>query len=165
LLYANLERRRSASGHFAPASGREQDELTMTEAAPSTTILLVEDNYDNLKIYTVILEFAGFRVITAKDGAEALKMVPEARPDLILMDVAIPEIDGWEVTKRLKADPKTSSIPIIMLTAHALSADRKRAFEVGADGYIPKPADPASVLDAVKKRLEDPSYTVGLPDG
>lgn len=117
------------------------------------TVLLVDDNEDNLIIYTTILRFGGYRVVEAHDGRAALAAARSACPDLILMDVSIPFIDGLEVTRRLKADPATRRIPIIALTAHALAADRDRAIQAGCDGYISKPAEPRFVLDAVRRQL------------
>jgi len=117
------------------------------------TVLLVEDNEDNLIIYSTILRFGGYRVVEAHDGRAALAAARSANPDLILMDVSIPYIDGLEVTRRLKADPATRHVPIIALTAHALSSDRERALEAGCDGYISKPAEPRFVLDAVRGEL------------
>jgi two-component system cell cycle response regulator DivK len=117
------------------------------------TVLLVEDNEDNLIIYSTILRFGGYRVVEAHDGRAALAAARSANPDLILMDVSIPYIDGLEVTRRLKADPATRHIPIIALTAHALTSDRERALEAGCDGYISKPAEPRFVLDAVRREL------------
>lgn len=134
------------------------------ERTSQASILIVEDNADNLLIYSTILEFSGYRVISAVDGHSGLDLARQERPALILMDVSIPGIDGWEVTRVLKADPATAAIPIIVLTAHALAADRERAFEVGADGYISKPADPKTVLTAVQKRLDDPAFVVGAVD-
>lgn len=130
-------------------------------SGPSYTVLIVEDNFDNLAIYSKILEFSGLRVISAEDGNTGIELARSERPDLILMDVSIPSVDGWEATRRLKADDATRGIPILILTAHALAADRARAFEVGADGYIAKPADPRTVLEAVRSRLADPSYVIG----
>ena len=129
------------------------------------TILLVEDNLDNLSIYTTILEFTGFEVLSAKDGVAGLAMARERMPDLILMDVSLPGVDGWEATRELKADPKTQRIPIIVLTAHALETDRVRALAEGADGYIPKPADPMSVVRTVRKLLGERSEGVGRAEG
>lgn len=117
------------------------------------TVLLVEDNEDNLIIYSTILQFGGYRVVEAHDGRAALASARSARPDLILMDVSIPYVDGLEVTRRLKADPGTRRIPIIALTAHALPADRDRAYEAGCDGYISKPAEPRFILDMVRREL------------
>ncbi len=90
-------------------------------------VLLVEDNVDNRTIYRTILEFAGYTLIEAEDGESALRQARNCGPDLILMDISIPLVDGWEVTRTLKADPVTSGIPVIALTAHALADDRRRA--------------------------------------
>ncbi|HTI62137.1 MAG TPA: response regulator [Gemmatimonadaceae bacterium] len=117
------------------------------------TVLLVEDNEDNLIIYSTILRFGGYRVVEAHDGRAALAAARSANPDLILMDVSIPYIDGLEVTRRLKADPATRHVPIIALTAHALTTDRERALEAGCDGYISKPAEPRFILEAVRNEL------------
>jgi len=121
--------------------------------AQAPTVLLVEDNDDNLRIYSTILSYAGYHVLEASDGEAGLATARSGQPDLILMDVSIPKIDGWEVTRLLKADPATSSIPVVALTAHALSSDRERAHRLGFDGYIPKPAEPRLVLAEVERRL------------
>ena len=124
--------------------------------APSEhTILIVEDNEDNLVIYSTILGHSGYRVLEARDGETGILMAQREHPDLILMDVSIPLIDGWEATRRLKADPATANIPIIALTAHALESDRERATTVGCDGYLAKPAEPRVVLATVQARLGD----------
>ena len=117
------------------------------------TVLLVEDNEDNLIIYTTILRFGGYRVVQARDGRAALEAARIVAPDLILMDVSIPYVDGLEVTRRLKSDPATRRIPIIALTAHALPSDRDRALEAGCDGYISKPAEPRAILAAVRRQV------------
>lgn len=119
----------------------------------SAAILLVEDNDDNRRIYSTTLSFSGYRVVEATDGEEALEAARAHRPAMILMDISIPKVNGWEVTRRLKADPLTSGIPIVALTAHALAADRARAQEVGCDGYISKPAEPRTVLEEVRRRI------------
>ncbi|MEX2581882.1 MAG: response regulator [Gemmatimonadota bacterium] len=116
-------------------------------------VLLIEDNPDNRGIYRTILEHGGFEVLEAEDGEVGIDLARSRMPDLILMDVAIPLIDGWEATRILKADAATSAIPIIALTAHALHTDRLRAEEVGCDGYIAKPALPRVVLEEVRRRL------------
>jgi len=121
--------------------------------ADSPTVLLVEDNDDNLRIYSTILNYAGYHVLEATDGEAGLETARSGQPDLILMDVSIPKIDGWEVTRILKSDPATATIPVIALTAHALSSDRERADEIGFDGYIPKPAEPRLVLAEVERRI------------
>jgi two-component system cell cycle response regulator DivK len=122
-------------------------------AGTKKTVLLVEDNEDNLVIYSTILRHSGFEVIEARDGQAGIDTAKAAHPDLILMDVSIPLVDGWEATRRLKADPDTADIPIIALTAHALASDQEKAVAAGCDGYIPKPAEPRLVLATVKQYL------------
>ena len=119
------------------------------------TVLLVEDNDDNLRIYSTILSYSGYRVLEAMDGEAGLAMARAENPALILMDVSLPKIDGWEATRQLKADPATANIPVIALTAHALASDREKAIEIGFDGYIPKPAEPRAVVAEVRRILGD----------
>ncbi|HKO15543.1 MAG TPA: response regulator [Gemmatimonadaceae bacterium] len=123
-------------------------------APTSGTVLIVEDNEDNLRIYSTYLTFSGFQVLEAMDGEAGIAAARSGHPDVILMDVSIPKIDGWEATRRLKADPETSSIRIIALTAHALSDDRDRAVAAGFDAYIAKPAEPRVVVAEVRRQLE-----------
>ena len=104
------------------------------------TILLVEDIELNRDLIEQLLE-DDYRVITAVDGAQGIAMARKARPDLILMDMSLPEIDGWEATRRLKADPATAAMPIVALTAHAMQGDEERARAAGCDDYITKPID------------------------
>ena len=122
-------------------------------AGPNRTVLLVEDNEDNLVIYSTILRYSGYTVIEATDGQQGIDAARAHHPGLILMDVSIPIVDGWEATRRLKADPDTAGIPIIALTAHALPSDQQKAVEVGCNGYISKPAEPRVVLAAVEGYL------------
>ncbi len=117
------------------------------------TILLVEDNLHNRKIFQGVLAHAGFKVVEAEDGGKALSAVTAEKPDLILMDLSIPVVDGWECTRRLKADPATKSIPIIALTAHAMRGDEERARGAGCDGYLSKPISPKRVVEEVKRVL------------
>lgn len=112
-------------------------------------ILVVEDNEDNLTVLCDELEYVGYEVISAANGEEAIEKTFTERPDLILMDISIPVIDGWEVTRRLKADPKTENIPIIALTAHAMAGDAEKAKAAGCDGYIAKPCTPDEVAAKV----------------
>jgi len=121
---------------------------------PIATVLLVEDNEDNQFVYRTILEHFNYRVIVAGDGEEGVRQAREVIPDVILMDVSIPVIDGLEATRILKADPSTAAIPIVALTAHALAEDRRRASEAGCDSYLSKPAEPKKVLAEVKRMLE-----------
>ncbi len=101
--------------------------------------MIVEDNQDNRELLIKILKVKGFRIIEAVDGEDALQKVSVERPDLILMDISIPKIDGYEVTRRLKNQPDFQDIPIIALTAHAMKGDREKASKAGCDGYITKP--------------------------
>ncbi|MBV9109234.1 MAG: response regulator [Gemmatimonadetes bacterium] len=117
------------------------------------TILLVEDNEDNRAIYRTILNYGGFNVLEAADGEAGMESALRNQPALILMDVSIPKIDGWEATRRLKLDSATGHIPIVALTAHALDTDRARAAEVGCDGYLAKPVEPRRVLEEVRRLL------------
>ena len=120
-------------------------------AESSKTVLLVEDNEDNRTVYRTILEHFGYGVIEARNGEDGVRMAREEHPDLILMDISIPVIDGWEATRMLKGDEETSGIPIIALTAHALATDRAKASEVGCDGYLAKPCEPRRVVAEVEK--------------
>jgi CheY-like chemotaxis protein len=115
------------------------------------TILLVEDNEDNLVVYRTILEHVGYSVIEARDGEEGVSRAREHLPDLILMDISIPKLDGWEATQRLKDGSDTRLIPIIALTAHALEEDRQKAVQVGCDGYLAKPVEPRRVVREVER--------------
>ena len=124
--------------------------------ATNKTVLLVEDNEDNLVIYSTILRHSGFEVIEARDGQAGIDAARANHPGLILMDVSIPLVDGWEATRRIKADPATADIPIVALTAHALPTDQIKAAEAGCDGYIAKPAEPRVVLATVKHHLGEP---------
>lgn len=116
-------------------------------------ILLVEDNQDNRAIYHAILEHFGHEVIVAHNGEDGVRMAREGSPDLILMDISIPVIDGWEATRILKADERTRQIPIVALTAHALQEDRVKAKAVGCDGYLAKPVAPRRVAEEVERLL------------
>lgn len=117
------------------------------------TVLLVEDNPHNRKIFSGMLVHAGYAVVEAEDGHQALAAVEKALPDVILMDLSIPGVDGWEVTRRLKADPRTQKVPIIALTAHAMRGDEERARAAGCDHYLAKPISPKKVVEEVRKIL------------
>jgi two-component system cell cycle response regulator DivK len=109
-------------------------------------VLLVEDYEDAREMYRDYLEFSGFRVETAKDGAEALVKARTVDPDVVLMDLSLPVMDGWEATRRLKADPATAHLTVVALSAHALAAEGERAREAGCDGFIAKPCIPADLV-------------------
>jgi two-component system, cell cycle response regulator DivK len=117
------------------------------------SVLLVDDDTHNCKIFETVLRHAGFQVGLASAGDEALQMARADHPHLILMDLSIPVIDGWECTRQLKADPKTRDIQIIALTAHAMRGDEERALAAGCDGYLSKPISPRRLVEEVKQRL------------
>lgn len=120
---------------------------------PPKTILLVDDDLHNQRIFEKVLRHHGFQVLVAMTGDVALQEAESKRPDLILMDLSIPVVDGWECTRRLKAAPQTRSIQILALTAHAMRGDQERALAAGCDGYLPKPISPRALVDEVKKAL------------
>lgn len=126
-------------------------------ASTGQTLLLVEDNEDNRIIYSTVLRHLGYQVIEAQDGVEAVQLARSVQPDLILMDISIPRMDGWEATRVLRGDPLTRAIPIIALTAHALADDRERASEVGFSSYLAKPVEPRVVVAEIKRWIGDGS--------
>jgi CheY-like chemotaxis protein len=115
------------------------------------TVLLVEDNEDNRIIYSTVLRYRGYEVVEALDGVQAVALARSLQPALILMDLSIPELDGWEATRILRQDPITAEIPIIALTAHALADDRERATAVGFTSYLAKPVEPRAVVAEVRR--------------
>jgi len=118
-------------------------------------VLYVEDNDDNVYMLKMRLELEeGFEVLVAGDGAAGLAVAGAERPDLILMDLDLPVIDGWEATRRLRADPETRAIPIIALTAHAMSGDRERALAAGCDDFDIKPIDLERLLAKIRAVLD-----------
>ena len=116
-----------------------------------TKILLVEDNEDNRDMLSRRLERKDFTVSLAVDGQDGVDKAKLDLPDLILMDMSLPVMDGWEATKILKADSETAHIPVIALTAHAMSSDREKAIEAGCDDYDTKPVDLQRLLDKITK--------------
>ena len=117
----------------------------------SRTILLVEDNSDNRVIYRRALEHFGYTVLEALDGEQAIRIARESLPDLILMDISIPRVNGWEVTQILLGEDGTRHIPIVALTAHALPSDRARGAEIGFARYLTKPIEPRKVIEDVER--------------
>lgn len=116
-------------------------------------ILIVEDDEDSREIYKEILEESGFEVDTAVTGLEALRLARERHPDAILMDISVPEMDGWTVTSELSADPGTADIPVIIVTAYAFAADRTRAESLDCAGFLTKPCEPTRVLAEIERTL------------
>ena len=119
----------------------------------SQRIMVVEDQEDNRQILRDLLGNNGYELIEAWDGEAALTTLASQRPDLILMDIQLPGIDGYEVTRRIKADPGLRGIPIIAVTSYALSGDAEKAFEAGCDAYVTKPYSPRQLLAKVREYL------------
>ena len=120
-------------------------------------ILIVEDNEMNRDMLSRRLERRGYQVILAMDGRRGLAVARSESPDLILMDMSLPEIDGWEVARRLKSDDTTRSIPVIALTAHAMTSDRQKALEAGRDDYDTKPVEFERLLTKIQTMLRNGS--------
>ena len=118
-----------------------------------TRILLVEDHEMNRDMLTRRLKRKGFEIIVATDGQEGIEKAKTVHPNLILMDMSLPEVDGWEATRRLKSDPQTERIPIIGLSAHAMSGDRQRGLIAGCDDYDTKPIDFKRLLEKIERYL------------
>lgn len=127
----------------------------MTTDNPNNhTVLLVDDDVHNQRIFDTVLRHSGFKVRMAATGDEALREARAHLPDLILMDLSIPVIDGWECARQLKADETTRHIIILALTAHAMRGDQERAIAAGCDGYLAKPISPKKLVEEVKTRLK-----------
>jgi CheY-like chemotaxis protein len=118
-----------------------------------TLILVVEDNEANQLLFSAVLQRDGYEVLIAGSAPEAQDQIRDRRPDLILMDIQLPGQDGLSFTKQLKADPSTSTIPVVALTAHAMTGDRTHALEMGCAGYISKPIDTRTFGDSVRRYL------------
>ena len=116
-------------------------------------VLIVDDNVDAREMYAIYLEHAGFRAAEADDGETAIAFARRDKPAVILMDATMPRLDGWEAARRLKDDPETKDIPLIMLTAHAFTEHRERAAQVGADAFLAKPVLPDQLALEIRKVL------------
>lgn len=124
----------------------------MTDPA-TKTVLVVEDNELNMKLFHDLLEAHGIRTVETRDGLHVLELAREHRPDLILMDIHLPEISGLEVTRRLKAEPDLKSIPVIAVTAFAMKGDEQKIREGGCEDYISKPISVVPFIETVKRYL------------
>ncbi len=124
-------------------------------------VLLVEDNPDNFELVRYLLEQGGHQVLAAHNGRQGLEITRQEMPDLVLMDLSLPEIDGWTAARMLKEDPKTAHIPLMALTAHTLPGDRQRALESGFNGFISKPIDIKTFPEKIKRALQGKAKTLG----
>jgi two-component system cell cycle response regulator DivK len=121
------------------------------ESAP--LILVVDDYADNREMYSAYLKFQGLDVVEAANGAEALERAFERPPDLVVMDLSLPGVDGWQATRALKADARTKNIPVIAVTGHALAGAPEQAAEAGCDGFLTKPCLPEDLLQEILRML------------
>jgi CheY-like chemotaxis protein len=128
-------------------------------------VLLVDDYEDARDMYTEFLQFSGFRVAEARNGFEAVTRATELLPDIILMDLSLPGMDGWEAARRLKGDAKTRNIPIVALTGHALAGYSEGAKKAGCDAFVTKPCLPDALVDEVRRVLETSNRTVTRRSG
>ncbi|HEY3067675.1 MAG TPA: response regulator [Methylomirabilota bacterium] len=126
-------------------------------APPAPLILLVDDFADNRAMYAEFLVYSGLRVAEAETGHEALEKAFALGPALIVMDLSLPGMDGWEATRRLKADERTKAIPVMALTGHALAGHGKGAMDAGCDVFITKPCLPERLLEEIRKMLKAPT--------
>jgi len=126
----------------------------------SATVLYIEDNEQNLYLVTFLLRAKGFDVLQAREGKEGVVLAAARRPDLILLDIQLPGMDGYAVAKRLRDNPDLARTPIVALTSFAMAGDRERAFEAGCSGYIEKPINPDTFVDQIGEHL-----TGGVPAG
>jgi two-component system cell cycle response regulator DivK len=118
---------------------------------PGEQVLVVEDNERNMKLFRDVLQATGYRTLEATCGEEALVLAAEHLPDLVLMDIQLPDIDGVEALRRLRTDERTAGLPVLALTAQAMQGDRERFLEAGFDGYVSKPVNVVELIEIVKK--------------
>jgi two-component system, cell cycle response regulator DivK len=121
---------------------------------PGERVLVVEDNEKNMKLFRDVLQATGYHTLEATTGGRAVELATERVPDLVLMDIQLPDIDGVEALSRLRADERTSSIPVLALTAQAMHGDRERFLGAGFDGYLSKPVDVVELVGAVRRHCE-----------
>ncbi|MDZ4765732.1 MAG: response regulator [Chloroflexota bacterium] len=117
-------------------------------------ILVVEDNLDNMTLIMDVLQSLGYETVLARDGEEGLRMAGTEKPDLVLMDLSLPKMDGWTATRKIKANPEIAHIPVIALTAHAMVGDRDRALEAGCDDYLTKPLNLRELAQKLTQFIE-----------
>src|SRR5258706_12521398 len=129
----------------------------MTTKADRPRVLLVDDYPDAREMYSEYLEFSGFDVVEAGNGMEALQQAGDTSPDIILMDLSLPVMDGWEAPRRLKADQRTKAIPVVALTGHALAGISEGAKQAGCDAFVTKPCLPEDLVREIRKILDRPS--------
>ena len=133
----------------------------MTPLQPDSKLVLVVDDFvDNREMYSEYLAFSGYRVIQATNGREAVEAAKAQRPDIIVMDLSLPVMDGWEATRLLKANEGTRHIPVVALTGHALAAHSKEAQAAGCDSFLTKPCLPDALVVEIKRMLENGTLSI-----
>lgn len=128
----------------------------MTTIREQPLVLVVEDYQDAREMYAAYLQFSGFEVAEAANGVDAVAKTRELLPDIVLMDLALPQMDGWEATRRLKGDPATRHIPIVALTGHALAGHAEGAKQAGCDAFVTKPCLPDALVAEIRRLLDRP---------
>jgi two-component system cell cycle response regulator DivK len=134
-----------------PGKGKPAGKPSPNTEAP--LVLVVDDFTDNREMYARFLEFSGFRVTQAANGQEALDRAFAQTPDLVVMDLSLPGVDGWEATRRLKKDARTKAVPVVAVTGHAFAGSSESALQAGCDGYIMKPCLPADLVAEIRRVL------------
>ena len=137
------------------------EELSRGSERGRPIVLIAEDQTDLRQLYAQQLALSGFDVIEAANGAEAIDLVSSQLPDVVLMDLSMPIVDGWEATRRLRADARTANIPVVALTAHDGSGELQRATMAGCDWFVPKPCPPDALITEVRRVLEAPRPSAG----
>jgi two-component system, cell cycle response regulator DivK len=128
-------------------------------------VLVVDDFADNREMYSEYLSFSGYEVIEARNGMEAIEAAQQRMPDIIIMDLSLPVMDGWEATRQLKADERTRRIPVVALTGHALAGHSKGAKEAGCDSFLAKPCLPDQLVAEIRRMLEGGKAAAGKAKG
>jgi two-component system, cell cycle response regulator DivK len=138
--------------------------MMATDTAKKPLVLVVDDFADNREMYSEYLTYSGYDVIEAKNGKEALEAAQARSPDIIIMDLSLPVMDGWEATRRLKADDRTRSIPVVALTGHALAGHSQGAREAGCDSFLAKPCLPDQLVAEIKRMLESGKASIKVKE-
>ena len=160
-----VESRRRPRLHFSPRLANPGTPMTNVKS-DRPRVLLVDDYRDAREMYSEYLEFSGFDVVEAANGMEALQRAVESAPDIVLMDLSLPVMDGWEATRRLKQDERTAQIPVVALTGHALAGVSEDAKQAGCDAFVTKPCLPEDLVKEIRRVLERyPAGTGHKPKG
>ena len=122
------------------------------------TILLIEDNEQNCYLVTFLLEQNGFKVVAARSGAEGIELASRVQPDLIILDIQLPEMDGYEVARQLRQHPALQEVPIVAVTSYAMAGDRERILAARCTGYLEKPIDPDTFVKEIERFLRPPTH-------